>query len=100
MVVPFPGTELYNMIKKEGRFITTTEDGIESGYNYPRAYYEMGDLKRLDIERYYKKAYRDFYFRPKKILQTILGINSVEEFFWMLRTGMAVIMSMITTKKR
>ena len=100
MVVPFPGTEMYNMIKKKGKFLKNTEDGIKSGYNYPEAFYEIGVLKKKDIERYYKKAYKEFYFRPKKVFETIINIKSLEEFNWLVKTGMRVILSLFKVKTK
>ena len=100
MVVPFPGTEMYNMIKEKGKFLKNTEDGIRTGYNYPDAFYEIGELKKKDIERYYKKAYIEFYFRSKKIFQTIINIKSRREFIWLLKTGIQVILSLFKRKKR
>jgi SAM-dependent methyltransferase len=94
MVMPFPSTELYDMLKRSGRFLKTTDDGTESGYNYPEAFYEIGDLKKEDIERYYKKAYREFYFRPKKIIGTLFDIRSLEELLWVFKTGWLVVMSL------
>ena len=100
MAVPFPGTELYDMVKKEGKLLKDTEDGIVSGYNYPDAFYEMGELKKEDVERYYKEAYRKFYFRPGKIIRTIFNIRSFAEFVWLFKTGMLVIGSLFKKKSK
>lgn len=99
MVVPFPGTELYEMVARKGHLIKKTSGGIKTGYNYPEAYYEIGELKKDDIEKYYKKAYKEFYFRPGKIIKTVFSIRSIEEFIWLLKTGLLVIFSMFTRKK-
>lgn len=98
MVVPFPGTELYSLIKENGRFLKATEDGITTGFNCPEAFYEIGGLKKADIERYYKKAYREFFFAPKKMIQIILSLRSIKEFVWLFKTGVFVVFSML--KKR
>lgn len=95
MVVPFPGTELYDTIKRSGRLLRPTEDGIASGYNFPEAFYELEGLTKDAIEKYYKKAYREFYFRPGKIMQTIVDIRSPEEFVWLCRTAFTVMSSFV-----
>jgi radical SAM superfamily enzyme YgiQ (UPF0313 family) len=62
ITVPYPGTELYSMVEEHGRFLV--EKWAEFGSYTGKAYYEMGYLKGELVERMYKKAYREIYFRP------------------------------------
>lgn len=70
MTLPFPGTELFEMVKQKGRFLVDPVFGY-SFYDQGKAVYEIGDLKARDMERMFKRAYRQFYFRPTQILRTV-----------------------------
>lgn len=100
MAVPFPGTELYDLISKEGTLLRNTESGIRSGYNYPEAFYEIGWLKKQVIEQYYSKAYKEFYFRPRQLMWFLLNIKSQQEFAWLCKTGFGVLSSIFRRKLR
>ena len=91
ITTPFPGTELYDMVKEEGRFLVDVDNGIDAGFYANEVFYEMGDLKRDDVLKYYKKAMRDFYFRPRKAFELLSGIRSKEEVRWLFDAGFSVI---------
>lgn len=64
IAAPFPGSELYNLIKSKGKLLIddySKYDQMAEG----KAYFEIGDVKKELVEEMYKKAYRDFYLRPK-----------------------------------
>ncbi len=65
ITVPFPGTPLYEQIKREGKFLVT--DWSLYGYTNGICYFELGELNKELVERMWKKAYRDYYLRPKMI---------------------------------
>jgi anaerobic magnesium-protoporphyrin IX monomethyl ester cyclase len=73
--IPFPGTELYNQVLKEGKFITSLKD-IEQGYYYGGANFEIYDLRAADVEKMFKVAYRRFYLRPRKLLSSLGKIRT------------------------
>jgi radical SAM superfamily enzyme YgiQ (UPF0313 family) len=58
-IVPFPGTEIY--------------DTLASGAGTNISYYYRG--RDPLVERYYRKAYLDFYLRPKKLRRIISAIG-------------------------
>jgi len=67
--VPFPGTRLHSIIKKEGRFLI--KDWEQYGQLQGTAYFEIGDLTKDLVEKMWKKAYRSFYLRPKILAKNI-----------------------------
>lgn len=70
MMTPFPGTQVYEQVKREGRLLMETwEDYV---FFEGRARYEMGDLTAELVERKWREAYRRFYLRPRRILHTLL----------------------------
>ena len=70
VTVPYPGTELYGMVEKDGKFLV--EDWSAFGSYSGKAYYEFGSLDRELVEKMYKKAYREIYFRPSYAIKRIL----------------------------
>ncbi|MFH1456007.1 MAG: radical SAM protein [archaeon] len=59
-MVPYPGTELYEMGKKYGKF----EKDWKRMYQWNINFIPNG-LTQEDLEYYFKKGFREFYFRPK-----------------------------------
>jgi len=87
VTVPYPGTELFSLVKKQGKFLV--EDWAEFGSYSGKAYYELGDLNKELVEKMYKKAYKQVYFRPGYALKRILknpkllasGLNYFSKIF-------------------
>lgn len=69
MMTPYPGTKVYELVKREGRLLV--EDWEDYVFFEGRARYELGDLTAELQEEMWKKAYRQFYLRPHRILMTI-----------------------------
>ena len=90
MAVPFPGTELFNMVKKKGRFLIDTSHNIDTGFYGGNVFYEYDNQKREDILRRYQVAYREFYSVGKK-LQLLLSIRSFSELIWLWNAANFVI---------
>jgi len=86
ITVPFPGTELYEWVKKYGRFITEPSIGYEMGFFGGKAFYETEKTLAMDVEKYFVRAYRTFYFRPSKIYELITTIKSFNELKWTIRS--------------
>lgn len=84
ITIPFYGTPLYRLIGEKGRFLIDTRYGVSLGYYGAKAFFEFKDLKKDVIEFFYKKAYRDFYFRISKIWDIINTLGSFEEWRWFL----------------
>jgi len=76
MMTPYPGTAVYEEVKQHGRILMNDwEDYI---FFDQRARYEMGDLTAELVEEMYRKAYRQFYWRPKYVARTLR-----RKGFWM-----------------
>lgn len=95
IMVPFPGTELYSMIKKEGMFINDVDKGIETGFLGNEFYFKLGELEKEDILEYHKKAYHDFYFRLPKIWELASTIKTFNEFKWTVMSTLTVMKNII-----
>jgi len=74
IAAPFPGTELYELVRTKGRLLIgdySKYDQMAEG----KAYFEIGDVKKELVEKMYRKAYREFYLRPKVLLRFITDKN-------------------------
>jgi len=70
MATPFPGTEMYDLIKKKGRFLQNPIWGTE-GYFSNKPRFEMEGLKWQDVKKMYYRAYFSYYFNFKKIKELL-----------------------------
>ena len=62
ITTPYPGTKLYSMVQEKGKFLV--KDFSEFGSYSGKCYYELGELDKFLVEKMYKKAYKEVYFRP------------------------------------
>ncbi|UCH72089.1 MAG: radical SAM protein [Thermoplasmatales archaeon] len=99
ITIPFPGTPLYTYIKKNGKFLQPTEKGTSSGFYDARVFYETTTTRKNDVLKYYKKAYKNFYFRLPKMLKLALTPTSLSEYKWMFTTGLDIFKSVILPKE-
>lgn len=76
MMTPYPGTIVYEQVKQGGRFLV--QDWEDYVFFDQKARYEMGDLTAELMEEMYRKAYRQFYWRPKYIMRAMSRKD-----FWM-----------------
>lgn len=92
---PLPGTEMYDDIARNGRFIENVDDGIEEGLFALKAFFTYGDLDPELVGKYCEKAWKEFYARPGKIWDVLTTVRSPGELQWLLR----VVGDMLRTKK-
>ncbi|MDQ1300756.1 MAG: anaerobic magnesium-protoporphyrin monomethyl ester cyclase [Chloroflexota bacterium] len=69
MMTPYPGTIVYEQVKQGGRFLM--QDWEDYVFFDTKARYEMGDLTAELVEEMYRKAYRQFYWRPKYVMRAV-----------------------------
>ncbi len=69
MMTPYPGTKVYEIAKRQGQLLL--EDWEDYVFFDGRARYELGDMTAELVQRKWKEAYRRFYLRPHRILQTL-----------------------------
>jgi len=71
---PLPGTELYDMVKREGRFLA--RDYHDLGIHGEHVRFEIGDVTAELVERKWHEAYRRFYFRPRRIWRRLVAADT------------------------
>ena len=63
MMTPYPGTKVYEIVNREGKLLMT--DWEDYVFFEQKARYEMGEMTAEVVEDMYRKAYRQFYLRPR-----------------------------------
>lgn len=97
-VLPFPKTELYEVIENKGKFTSKIEDGIKGGYLSGIYPYELGEVNQELINKYIKKAFFQYYFRLPKIIEIMRISFSLGEIKWTLKSGIALIKGIFMKK--
>lgn len=99
MAIPMIGTEMYEIVKKEGTFIKSTEDGLSTGYNaITEGYFEFKGFKKEDVLKYQRLAYKKFYLRPSKMLELLLSIRTMDELRWLIHTSYPLLKGIFNPK--
>src|SRR3989344_5312405 len=85
---PLPGSEYAKKIAKEGKmYVNTWAD-----YNaYGKAIFEHGELTKELMERMQKKAYRDYYMRPKMFVRQMKSIKNWKDLKANMGAALAVL---------
>ena len=96
--VPLPGTELYDIIEKEGKFTKSVIDGVEGGYQGGIYSFELGKVNQDLINKFLKKAFREFYFRPSKMIEMARISLSPGEIKWSLHAAMPIVKNILMSK--
>ena len=93
MMTPYPGTKVYEIVKRQGRFlINDWEDYV---FFEQQARYEMGEMTAELVEEMYRKAYRQFYLRPSPIIRRL----KTKDFWLNLPRNIRIAMRTFVPKK-
>jgi anaerobic magnesium-protoporphyrin IX monomethyl ester cyclase len=99
IMTPYPGTRLYDKIKKSGRFVVP-EDWSYFSHTNPKMLFEHPDFPSPELtEKMFKKCFREFYMNPSFIIRNVISIRNWFEFKQSL-TGFKAIMSILKKKVR
>ena len=77
ILIPFPGTPIRQIIEKEGKIFESNWENYDNLEG--KAIFEHGGLKREIMERMHKKAYKEFYMRPKYMLKRLFKFRTLNE---------------------
>ncbi len=93
MMTPYPGTKVYEIVKRQGRFlINDWEDYV---FFEQKARYEMGEMNAELVEEMYRKAYRRFYLRPSPIIRRL----KTKDFWFNLPRNIRIALRTFLPKK-
>ena len=99
ITTPLPGTKLYNDLVELGKIEEGGDDSISSGYYAIKDAHFDTNASKEDIEYYQRKAWREFYFRPIKVIDTISTIRSWREFEWTVRLAWPIFKGLFVKQK-
>lgn len=78
IATPYPGTALYDVVRKEGKLLIEDWNGYDK---YEDAvFFEMEGMDRELILNMQRKAYREFYLRPRYIASKLLTPDTYRYF--------------------
>jgi anaerobic magnesium-protoporphyrin IX monomethyl ester cyclase len=75
LLTPFPGTELYDNVKKHGNLVSNNFDDFTTH----KAVFVPYGLTEKELEKLVPIAYKKFYIRSNYILRSVLKIRSLED---------------------
>lgn len=96
VVVPHPGTELYEICKSKGWLQYESWEDFSAG----NCLIETEKLSRKDVERARIQAYREFYFRSSYIFATALRLRNLREVGSVFKSAYSIIDRMAFFKKQ
>lgn len=80
LLTPLPGTEIWELAK-QGKVIKFSCSDLTKFSRYGKAIIELPAIPSKVLNRYYRKAYFEFYFRWNYICRTLKKINSLQKLF-------------------
>jgi len=84
----YPGTSLYEFARENNLLLA--KDFKEFDMTHGPVVKTL-DMKREELEHILARAYREFYFRPRYIFQTLFNINNFDEIKRVLRSMKSLI---------
>ncbi len=75
ITTPYPGTQMFDWAESNGYL--TTHDWRD--YDLANVVMELPTVDKQALETAYRRAYREFYFRPAYLLKRLLNIRSFED---------------------
>jgi len=92
-MVPYPGTKLYDIADKYGKF----EKNWKKMYQWDITFIPEG-LTKEDLENYFKKGFRGFYFQPRIILNYIKKAINPRYTFRFIKDGLTAVIFILKGK--
>ncbi|MGE4297253.1 MAG: radical SAM protein [Desulfovibrionaceae bacterium] len=94
---PFPGSQIFDQLNADG--LIDSHDYSRYGV-YTAPVHHLHDLTADEILNWQKRAFRRFYFRPKKILRHLMRIRSWTQFKIVVKGGILVLSRIFQRKPR
>lgn len=93
---PYPGTRMFEKIKKEGEFLFDTNNWEDIQHTSGKMHFTHPEVAPPEVvEEYYAKAHREFYLRPTYMLRQALKLRSWQQAKTMTNAGLAFLKAML-----
>ena len=96
ILVPLPGTPIWNMIK-EGKILRCTARNWSEYARLNKAIVESDAISASQLSKYHRRMLRSYFFDPNFILRKIRDIKSFKDASICLKGGMTML-KMILSK--
>ena len=87
MAAPFPGTEMWETLKKHGDVFSDKMDWSQIAIQDDKAHFAFDGLNKETVERKWHEAHRRFYLRPKRIVRIAARKDTWQRFPYYLKTA-------------
>ncbi len=87
MAAPFPGTEMWETLKKHSDVFSDTMDWSQLAIQDNTAHFAFGDMDKETVERKWHEAHRRFYLRPKRIVRIAIRKDTWQRFPYYVKTA-------------
>jgi len=85
LLIPYPGTPLYEYCRKNGLLLTEEYDRFDQSERVMKA-----EMSEAEIKKMIRNFYRSF-LTPKFILQKIVAIHNLDEVKFAVRAGLKIV---------
>ena len=90
VLAPYPGTKLYEKIQKEGKLLLADYDDFH--HTTDRGIFIHPEVPSPEeVGNAYKRAHKEFYFRPRYLLKQLTRVRSWSQLCEMYHGGKAVL---------
>jgi radical SAM superfamily enzyme YgiQ (UPF0313 family) len=96
LATPYPGTKMFEEIKKNGKFLFDISDWHNIQHTSGKMMFTHPDVASpKEVEDAYARAYKEFYLRPTYIIKQILKIRSWTQFVGIIRGSVAIMKAVL-----
>ncbi len=88
ITIPYPGTELYTLMKNDG--LLQDENWKEFKLFFGKPSWKLKNIPAEKIQTILKETIRRYYFNPRYIISTLLKIRSFGELSYWISTGISL----------
>lgn len=99
MATPYPGTRMYEMIERDGKFLFDTNNWDNIQHTSGKFVFTHPDVPKPEVvEEYYSKAHKEFYLRPRYMIRQMMKIRSWQQFKSTTNAGIAFLKAIFRTQ--
>ncbi len=95
--IPYPGTKMYEDIKKNGKILITNWD--EYGQYEGTASFSYGEITPVLLKNMLKKAEKEYYFNFKYILKQLFNLETYLFLPRRIKAALNIIIDIINLKR-
>jgi len=99
VMCPFPGTEVYNMMKKRKLLMNNPDWSQFSLFGNLKRYEKLTNMTSDEMINLQIKVLKDYYKTPKYVLSQLLKIRTLDEIKYFTKMGILYVKELMLGKK-